>query len=75
MTWIRLGKILGVLAAITLVAVAAVGNSPLRAPLIAIGALALLVGGGNYLNHYLGINRKAQEFNRPDKTNSEHDQP
>jgi len=75
MTWIRLGKILGILAALVIVVVVALGNSPLRAPLIAIGALALLVGGGNYLNHYLGVNRKAQEFNRPDKTSSEHDQP
>ncbi|MEI8049938.1 MAG: hypothetical protein WCI12_00695 [Actinomycetes bacterium] len=75
MTWIRLGKILGILAALVIVVVVALGNSPLRTPLIAIGALALLVGGGNYLNQYLGVNRKAQEFNRPDKTSSEHDQP
>jgi hypothetical protein len=72
-SWVRLGKILGVIAAIVVLFVVALGNSPLRAPVIAIAALALLVAGGNYLNDFLGIKRKAQEFNRPDRSAKDDD--
>jgi len=60
--------VLGAIVLLALCVVAFIGNSPLRAPLIAFLALIVLVGAGNWLNDYLGIKHKAQEFNRPDRS-------
>jgi len=75
MTYSRLGIVLGAVALIAIGLVAALTDSPLRAPLIALAALVVLVAGGNYLNDYLGIKRKPQEFNRPDRHPDEDDTP
>lgn len=75
MTWTRIGIIAGALLLALGILVAALGNSPLRAPLIALGALVVLVGGGNLLNDWMGIKRKPQEFNRPDRSPGDTDEP
>jgi hypothetical protein len=66
-SWTRVGVAAGALLLALGILAAALGNSPLRAPLIALGALVVLVGGGNLLNDWMGIKRKPQEFNRPDR--------
>jgi|GEM_PF-857769 len=68
MRWTRVGLIGGVVFFAFILVVIAAGNSPLQAPLIALVALLVLVAGGNWLNSWLGIKRKAQEFNRPDRS-------
>ena len=54
---------------------AVIAVAPLRIPVIALLALAVLVGGGNWLNSWLGIKRKPQEFNRPDLAPKEDEAP
>jgi hypothetical protein len=56
---------LGFLALVLLAALLAI--PPLRVWLLAGVALVVLIAGGNWLNDFLGIKRKAQEFNRPDR--------
>ena len=67
MRFTRLGIVLGAAAVILVLVTVAAGDSTLRAPVIAFVALVLLVAGGNWLNDYLGIKRRPQEFNRPDR--------
>ncbi len=62
MSWVRLGKILGVVAAVVVVFIITISDSPLRAPVIAVAALAVLVAAGNWLNDWFGIKRKSPEF-------------
>ena len=62
MSWVKLGKILGVIAALIVVFIVSIGNSPLRAPVIALVALGILVAGGNWLNDWLGIRRRSPQF-------------
>ena len=38
-------------------------------------ALVVLVAGGNWLNDYLGIKRRPQEFNRPDRDGDAAEKP
>jgi len=47
------------------------GNQGLGEVLIVFVALVLLVAGGNWLNDWLGIKRKPQEFNSPDRSANE----
>ena len=74
MSWVRLGKILGVVAAVVVVFIITISDSPLRAPVIAVAALAVLVAAGNWLNDWCGIKRKSPEFQhlpRPDADEDE----
>ncbi len=64
MTYTRLGIGLGIVAGILLVVLAFTTVHALKAPVIGVIALALLVAGGNWMNHIFGIQRKAQEFQR-----------
>jgi protein-S-isoprenylcysteine O-methyltransferase Ste14 len=43
----------------------AAGASWLEAPLITIPVLVLLIAGGNWLQHWLGVLRRAPQFSRP----------
>lgn len=67
MSWLRVGKVLGALAALVVIFVVVVSDSPLRAPLIALAALVFLVAAGNLLNDWLGIRRTAPLFEDPHK--------
>ena len=43
MSWVRVGKVLGVLVALIVLFIITISDSPLRAPVIAVVALAVLV--------------------------------
>jgi len=73
MRWRIVGIVGGVILLIIGIVAASLGSSPLRAPMIAIAALVILVAGGNLLNDWMGIERKPQEFNRPDREPTEID--
>lgn len=68
MTYTRIGFGFLGLVAIVLIVLAFTSAPGLKAPIIAFVALFVLVAAGNWLNHTLGIKRKAQEFERPDRT-------
>ena len=75
MSWVRLGKILGVLAAVIVLFIITISDSPLRAPVIAVAALVVLVAAGNWLNDWFGIKRKSPEFqHRPQPQGDEGEQ-
>jgi uncharacterized membrane protein YqjE len=67
MTYTRIGFGFLGLVALVLVVLAFTSAPGLKAPIIAFVVLFVLVGAGNWLNHALGIKRKAQEFERPDR--------
>jgi ribose/xylose/arabinose/galactoside ABC-type transport system permease subunit len=71
MIYTKIGLSLLVIIAVTLVVLAFTSTPGLKVPLVVILALAVLVGGGNWLNHSLGIQRKAQEFERPERDHEE----
>jgi hypothetical protein len=73
--WRIVGIVGGVILLIIGILASTLGSSPLRAPMIAVAALLILVAGGNLLNNWMGIERKAQEFNRPDLDKQEVDEP
>jgi len=73
-SWIRLGKVLGVLAALVVAFVITISDSPLRAPVIAVVALGLLVAVGNWLNDWFGIKRTPQEFQHLERPDPEDEQ-
>ena len=62
MSWVRLGKILGVLVGAFVLFLITISDSPLRAPVIAVAALVVLVAAGNWLNDWFGVKRKPPEF-------------
>jgi hypothetical protein len=62
---------LGLLFLILVFLLAAMAVPFLRTWIIAGFAIALLVGAGNWLNDWLGIKRKAQEFTIPDRSRLE----
>lgn len=62
MKWVTVGKVLGIIAAVLVLFIVSIGNSPLRAPVIALIALGVLVAGGNWLNDWLGIRRRSPQF-------------
>ena len=64
MKYRRLGVVLGGLVYLLLWAIALNGGSRLVAPLTVPIVLAILVGGGNWLNNFMGIKRKPQEFRK-----------
>ena len=64
MKWRSLGIVLGGLAYLLLWGIALNGGSRLVAPLTIPIGLAVLVGGGNWLNNFMGIKRKPQEFRK-----------
>jgi len=68
-SWVRVGKVLGVLAALVVLFITTISDSPLRAPVIAVVALAVLVAAGNWLNDWFGIKRKSPEFEHLDRRN------
>ena len=74
MTWTRVGIVGGVLVLALVIFLVVLGSTALRAPLIALVALAVLVAGGNWLNDWMGIKRTPQEFKRPDRTPKEPDE-
>jgi hypothetical protein len=41
------------------------GATWLEAPLLTIPVLVLLIAGGNWLQHWLGVTRRAPQFSRP----------
>ncbi|MEI8404048.1 MAG: hypothetical protein WCG96_02065 [Actinomycetes bacterium] len=71
MSWVRVGKVLGVLVALIVLFIITISDSPLRAPVIAVVALAVLVAAGNWLNDWFGIKRKSPEFEHLDRRNSD----
>ncbi|MEI6736034.1 MAG: hypothetical protein WCL31_03825 [Actinomycetes bacterium] len=64
MKYRRLGIILGGLVYLLLWAIALNGGSRLVAPLTVPIVLVVLVGGGNWLNNFMGIERKPQKFRK-----------
>lgn len=74
MSWIRLGKILGVVAALLVAFIITISDSPLRAPVIAVVALAVLVAAGNWLNDWFGIKRKSPEFQHLPRPEADEDE-
>ena len=62
MSWVRLGKILGVLVGAFVLFLITISDSPLRAPVIAVAALVVLVAAGNWLNDWFGVKRKPPAF-------------
>jgi hypothetical protein len=62
--WRSLGIVLGGLVYLLLWGIALNGGSRLVAPLTIPIVLAVLVGGGNWLNNFMGIKRKPQEFRK-----------
>ena len=64
MKWRRIGIVLGGLLYLLLWAIALNGGSIFVAPLTVPIVLAVLVGGGNWLNNFMGIKRKPQEFRK-----------
>jgi hypothetical protein len=65
MTWRITGAVVGVLAYV-LVLLGAIAGSPAAAAIVVtVTALVVLVGGGNWLQHWLGIHRRAPQFARP----------
>ena len=52
----------------------AAGATGLRGVLITVPVLALLVAGGNWLQHGIGIQHRAPQFSRPTADN-ERDEP
>ncbi len=64
MKWRSLGIVLGGLVYLLLWGIALNGGSRLVAPLTIPIVLAVLVGGGNWLNNFMGIKRKPQEFRK-----------
>jgi hypothetical protein len=64
MKYRRLGIILGGLVYLLLWAIALNGASGLVAPLTVPIVLVVLVGGGNWLNNFMGIERKPQKFRK-----------
>jgi hypothetical protein len=73
--WRIVGIVGGVILLIIGILASILGSSPLRAPMLAVAVLLILVAGGNLLNSWMGIERKAQEFNRPDLERHEVDEP
>jgi len=73
--WRIVGIVGGVILLIIGILASVLGSSPLRAPMLAVAVLLILVAGGNLLNSWMGIERKAQEFNRPDLEHHEIDEP
>ena len=71
MKYTKIGIVLGSLVVILAIVASFAQNSQIRNVLLAIVAIAVLVAGGNWLNSYLGIERKAQEFNQPDREAAE----
>ena len=74
MSWVRLGKILGVVATAVVLFIITVSDSPLRAPVIAVFALAVLVAAGNWLNDWFGIKRKSPEFQHRERPEADRDE-
>lgn len=64
MKYRRLGIILGGLVYLLLWAITLNGGSRLVAPLTVPIVLVVLVGGGNWLNNFMGIERKPQKFRK-----------
>jgi hypothetical protein len=71
MRWRALGIALGVLVYAGLWVVVAAGATALAAPLVLIPVLVVLIAGGNLLSGWLGVPRKPQQFNRPDRVSDE----
>lgn len=69
MTYTKIGIGLAVLVMVVLIVLAFTSVPALRAPLVAVVVLVMLIAGGNWLNHYLGIERKPQEFQHADHDN------
>ena len=65
MRWRALGVAPGVLVYAGLWAIVAAGATALAVPLILVPVLLVLIGGGNLLSGWLGVQRKAPQFNRP----------
>jgi hypothetical protein len=65
-SWVRVGKILGAVAAAVILFVTIISDSPLRAPIIALSSVIVLVAAGNLLNDWLGIRRSAPVFQQVD---------
>ena len=66
MKWRMTGIALGTFMYLLLWIVALNGGSRMVAPLTVPLVLGVLVGGGNWLNNFMGIKRKAQEFKKRD---------
>ena len=58
MTFTRVAVVLGALVVIGLCVLAATGVSAAIAPLITLGALVALVGGGNWLTDRMGLGHR-----------------
>jgi heme O synthase-like polyprenyltransferase len=71
MKYTKIGIVLGSLVVIFAIVASFAQNSQIRNVLLAIVAITVLVGAGNWLNSYLGIERKPQEFNQPDRKATE----
>jgi hypothetical protein len=72
--WRIIGLVGGALLLVLAYFVIAAGNQGLADLLLVAFALVVLVAGGNWLNDWMGIKRKAQEFNRPDSVAKEPDE-
>ena len=71
MKYTKIGIVLGSLVVIFAIVASFAQNSQIRNVLLAIVAITVLVGAGNWMNSYLGIERKPQEFNQPDREATE----
>jgi hypothetical protein len=65
MTWRLVGLAIGAVAYCFVVLAAIHGSATAAGILVTVTALVLLVGGGNWLQHWLGIKRRPPQFAEP----------
>lgn len=65
MTWRLVGVGLALFFYAALWVCVLAGARSLVAPLVVFPVIVLLIAGGNWLQHWLGIERRAQQFSRP----------
>jgi hypothetical protein len=65
MRWRLVGAALALLFYVGLWVLVAAGATSLAGPLITLPVIVALVAGGNWLQHWLGIQRRAPQFSTP----------
>ena len=65
MRWRLVGAALGLVFYAGLWVLVAAGAANLEGVLITFPVIVLLIAGGNWLQHWLGISRRAPQFSRP----------
>jgi uncharacterized protein (DUF2062 family) len=68
MMWTKLTIVVGIALYVGLWVIAANGATSLVGPLAVPPILLVLVAGGNWLGHFMGVSSKPPKFKQPDDT-------